>query len=139
MTREDKIETVYRLFRWLNRVNETGEEMQLSEIEAIFTPYAPMKLNGRMICHDHATHFQHALDLKSQMANWHFNIPFERVVVEGNQVVGYYTVNFEGKDGKKNCMYDYCFFTVEDGKISSIFETVYFEGKDLDIESFDEG
>ncbi|KQX23430.1 MULTISPECIES: nuclear transport factor 2 family protein [unclassified Sphingomonas] len=136
MAREQKLEAVYRLFRWLNRVGSTGEDMTLAHIAAIFTPRAPMYLNGDIICHDHATHLQHALDLRAQMAKWRFNIPFERVVVEGDNVVGYYTVDFEDKTGKKNRMYDFCFFTVEDDRISSILETVYFSEQPLDIKSF---
>jgi len=137
MTREEKLETVYRLFNWLNRVAETGEEMKIAEIEAIFAPEAPMYLNGQMICHDHATHFQHALDLQSQMARWRFNIPFEREIVEGDQVVGYYTVDYEDKSGKTGRMLDLCIFTVREGKIAGILENVHFKGQGLDIESFD--
>lgn len=137
MTREEKLDAVYRLFRWLNRVAETGEEMKIEEIKSIFTEPAPMTLNGESICHDHATHFQHALDLQSQMAKWRFNIPFEREIVEGDQVVGYYTVDYEDKAGRKGRMLDLCIFTVRDGKIAGILENVHFEGQDLDIESFD--
>lgn len=137
VTREEKVAAVYRLFNWLNRIAETGEPVKIDQIREIFTPAAPMTLNGRPICNDHATHFQHARDLHAQMAKWRFNIPFEREIVEGDQVVGYYTVDYEDKNGKKGRMLDLCIFTVTDGKISGIIENVHFEGQDLDIESFD--
>lgn len=138
MTRKEKLDAVYRLFSWLNDVGRTGEKMKIEKIQSIFTQEAPMVLNGKKICHDHATHFQHALDLQSQMAKWHFNIPFEREIVEGDQVVGYYTVDYEDKQGRKGCMLDICIFTVKNGKIAGILENVIFEGQDLEIESFEE-
>lgn len=137
MTREEKLETVYRLFRWLNQVAETGEEMKIEKTRSIFTPKAPMILDGRLVCYDHDTHFQHALDLKNQMATWRFNIPFEREIVEGDQVVGYYTVDYETKEGQKGRMLDLAIFTLKDGKIAGILENVHFEGQSLDIESFE--
>ncbi|MEM6831989.1 MAG: hypothetical protein AAF562_00065 [Pseudomonadota bacterium] len=137
MTREQKLDAVYRLFKWLNSVAETGEAMKIEDIRAIFTDKAPMMLNGQKICYDHATHFKHALDLQSQMAKWRFNIPFEREIVEGDQVVGYYTVDYEDKAGRVGQMLDLCIFTVSDNKISSITELVHFDGQNLDIESFD--
>ncbi|MBP7338913.1 nuclear transport factor 2 family protein [Niveispirillum sp.] len=137
MTRDEKLETVYRLFRWANHVGETGAEMRLEDIEGIFAAHAPMILNGRPICHDHASHFRHAQDLRAQMATWRFNIPFERTVVEGDQVVGYYTVDFTDHAGARGRFYDLCIFTVRDDRIAGILETVHFEGEALDIASFD--
>lgn len=137
MTRDEKLAAVYRLFEWANRVGETGEDMKFEHIQQIFAPVAPMTLNGTPICHDYETHFQHALNLKENMTKWRFNIPFEREIVEGNQVVGYYTVDYEDKEGKPGRMLDMCIFTVEDGKIAGILENVIFEGQQIEIESFD--
>ncbi len=137
MTRDEKLAAVYRLFTWANQMDETGEDPKIEDIQKIFAPIAPMTLNGQPICHDHNSHLEHSRDLKKLMSRWKFNMPFERAVVEGDQVVGYYTVDYEDHQGRKGRMLDMCIFTVTDGKISGILENVIFEGQGIDIKSFD--
>jgi len=136
MTREEAIRTVYRLYDWLNGLSGTDTEITLGDIEQLFAPDAPMTLNNQRICHDHATHLKHARDLQANMATWRFNTPFERVVVEEDQVVGYYTADFVRRDGRVGRMYDLSIFTVRDGKIAGILENVFFEGEGFQIAAF---
>lgn len=135
-TRRQAVQTVYNLFDWLNGYSGKDAEMTLADMQRLFTPDAVMTLNGRAICQGLEGHLMHSRDLQNKMKSWRFNTPFEKVVVEGDTVVGYYTVDFVAKDGTRARAYDMCFWTVKDGKIASTLENVIFAGKDLDIESY---
>jgi ketosteroid isomerase-like protein len=136
ITRDQTVQAVHNLFIWLNGFSGTDKAMTLTDIERLFAPDAPMTLNGRHICSSRQDHLRHGQDLQAKMKSWRFNVPFERTLVEGNTVVGYYTVDFVSREGVKSRAYDLCIWTVEHGKIASVLENVIFEAAAIDVKSF---
>lgn len=134
--RQRAVQAVHNLYVWLNQLSGTERRMTLADMERLFAEQAPMVVNNRPICRDRAGHLLHGQDLLTNMRSWHFNLPFERTIVEGNQVVGYFTVDFIAKDGSAGRIHDICIFTVQDGKIAGILENVVFDRQAIEIRAF---
>lgn len=131
------IQAVHNLFIWLNEMSATQGKMTLADIERLYTPDATMTLNNRFICSGHEGHLLHSQDLQNKMEWFRFNLPFERTIVDGDTVVGYYTCDFLSKEGVRGRAYDLCIWTLKDARISSILENVIFEGQEISVAVYD--
>lgn len=139
MTNEDRdgaIAVVESLLKKMNHISDTREVMTLSDIQQLFTNDCEMVLNNTPICKGHDGLLLHSNDITKKLKSWHFNLPFDRTVVEAGQVFVYYTCDTEGLDGARGRAYDMCIYSVQDGKISDVCEVVHFSGYDPELDSF---
>lgn len=137
MTREEKVQTVHNLFIWLNRMSETKGPITIEDVAKVYTDDTVMTLNNRFICRGLEGQRQHSQDLIDKTQWFRFNLPFDKTIVEGDTVVGYYTCDFVSKEGVTGCVYDMCIWELKDGRIASILENVVFEGQQVAVESYD--
>jgi ketosteroid isomerase-like protein len=134
--REAKVQVARNLLEWVNTLPGRPEEVTTSEIERLFTPDATMVLNGQSVCHGIDGMLLHTKDLQAKAKHWNFKLPFERTVVEGDQVVAYYWCEVIGMDGRERRVLDMCIYTLRDGKIAGILENVVYE-RELNLATFD--
>jgi hypothetical protein len=135
-TREEKVAAVERLLTAMNAIAETGVPMTAAQIESLFTEDCRMVLNGQPICEGHAGLLAHALDIQNKLRHWRFNLPFDRILVEGEDVFVYYTCEMLARDDSRGRVYDMCIYAVRDGRIRDVCEVVHFAGHQVSLDSF---
>ncbi|MGD9711635.1 MAG: hypothetical protein AB7V46_06150 [Thermomicrobiales bacterium] len=135
-TRAEKLAVVEKLLETMNAICETGVPMTPEQGEALFTDDCRMTLNGQLLCQGRHNLVLHGRDIQKKLKKWHFNMPFERTVVEGEDVFVYYTCDTLAHDGAQGRVYDMCIYSVRGGRIRDICEVVHFGGHQIDLESF---
>lgn len=135
-SREEKVAAVERLLTAMNTIAETGRPMTLTQIESLFTEDCRMVLNGQPACQGHAGLLAHSHDIQNKLRHWHFNLPFNRTVVEGEDVFVYYSCDTLAADGSRGRVYDMCIYAVRDGRIRDVCEVVHVAGHQLSLNSF---
>lgn len=135
-TREEKVAAVERLLTAMNAIAETGVPMTAAQIESLFTEDCRMVLNGQTICEGHAGLLAHARDIQNKLRHWRFNLPFDRTVVEGEDVFVYYSCDTQAHDGSRGRVHDMCIYAVRDGRIRDVCEVVHFAGHEISLDSF---
>lgn len=134
--RSEAVHAVEKLLAAMNRVCDTGVDLTMADIEDMFTADCAMTVNGGFICKGHEGLLLHSRDISAKLQSWHFNLPFERTVVEGGEVFTYYTCDVIAHDGSPGKVFDMCIYSVRDGRISGICEVVHFEGKAVQLDSY---
>ena len=134
--RNDALNAVAKLLTAMNEVCETGVGLTIADIEEMFTADCEMTVNGTFICKGHEGLLLHSRDIGDKLQTWHFNLPFERTVVEGGEVFVYYTCDVTGHDGSPGKVFDMCIYSVRNGKISGVCEVVHFEGQTVRLDSY---
>lgn len=136
MTRAEKLAVVEKLLTTMNTICVTGIAMTSEQAADLFAEDCRMELNGQLLCEGRHNLMLHGRDIQAKLKTWHFNLPFERTVVEGEDVFVYYTCDTVAHDGTQGRVHDMCIYSVRDGRISGICEVVHFGGHRVDLESF---
>ena len=136
VSRKSKVLAVERLMKTLNTISDTGKSMTMEQIKTLFTSDCHMTFNGEAMCEGYDGLLAHSLDIEKKLKTVHFNLPFLKTVVEGENVLTYYTCDTVGHDDTKGTVWDMCIYSVREGKISAVCEVVHFAGQQVELERY---
>jgi ketosteroid isomerase-like protein len=131
------LDVVIRTFEWFNSVmSRSGGAFTREEVALHFTPDARMIANGQVKCAGIEAHLAHFLEMQKKLKYMRIRLPEKRCTVSGDdKCAAYYVIEYTTAEGEEGLLHDSALWTIRDGRIAEMVETVSFEGKEVPLEN----
>ncbi len=133
---DPNLSVVVRSFEWFNAVMANPQAViDREQVEKRFTADARMIANGQVKCAGIDGHVRHFQELQRKLSHFRIRLPLELTVSAGDRCAAYYLIDYATADGVRGTIHDNALWTIREGRIAQMVETVYFEGSEVALDN----
>jgi ketosteroid isomerase-like protein len=132
----ENMKVVLHTFDWFNAVmaNPSGV-ITRAQVEERFTPDAKMIANGQTKCAGIDAHLAHFKELQKKLKFFRIRLPLELWVSGQDKCAAYYLIDYTTRDDGGGVIHDSALWTIRDGRIAQMVETVFFAGREVPLDN----